>query len=165
MARLKRSAHRIFLNTAGSSAAKWNWIGKDITELNVAMNGSFETQKNIRDETSVTDTGYAPSLEATPVYADPDDPNYDFIQNLALERLSGDAAKAEYMEVIVKDTEDTNHLAYKEDCIIEVGDYGGDTSGYQIPFTIHPAGNRVKGYVTIADGDPTFTAGKIPGEG
>lgn len=164
MAKLKRSAHRLFLNTAGSSAAKWNWIGKDIDELSVEMNGSFETKTNIRDETSTTDTGYQPSVETTPYYADPDDPNYEFLEDLALGRKSGDACKAEYMEVIVKDTEDTNHLAYKEDCQIEISSYGGDTSGYQITFVIHPSGNRKKGYVTISAGEPTFTEGEIPGE-
>ena len=34
--------------------------------------------------------------------------------------------------------------------------YGGDTSGYQIPFTVNYTGERVKGKIDISSG--TFTA-------
>ena len=161
--KLKRSAHRLFLNTKGSASAKWYWVGTDMEELNVEMNGSFETKKNIMDETSVTDTGYQPSVSATPYYADPEDDIYDFLEKLYLERLSGDDCIAEYLEVVVKDTEDEKHLAYKESCKIEIVSYGGDTSGMQIEFNVHPNGGREKGYVTISEEkEVTYTKGEIP---
>ena len=47
-------------------------------------------------------------------------------------------------------------VAYKEDGIIEVVSYGGDTTGYQIPFNVHSTGNRVKGTFDLAT--KTFTA-------
>ena len=46
-------------------------------------------------------------------------------------------------------------MAYREDAIIEVVSYGGDTTGYQIPFNLHHVGNRVKGTFNIAS--KTFT--------
>lgn len=155
--KLKRSAHRLFLNTKGAESPTWYWVGKDIDDMSVDMGGSFETKKNIMDETSVSDTGYTPSIAATPYYADPDDAIYSFLEDLALNRKSGDDCLAEYLEVIVKDTESENHEAWKEDCKIEINSYGGPTDGYQIEFTVHPAGNRTKGTAKITNKVPTFT--------
>ncbi|WP_347561697.1 hypothetical protein [Clostridium sp. OF09-36] len=47
-------------------------------------------------------------------------------------------------------------VAYQEEAIIEVSSYGGDTTGYQIPFNVHHTGNRVKGKFALAT--KTFTA-------
>lgn len=159
--KLKREAHRLFLNVKGAAPA-WYWVGDDMDELNVDMNGTFDTKKNIKGQSSVTDEGYTPSISATPYYANPEDPIYDFLLDLALGRKSGDDCIAEYMEAIIKNTTDANHLAYTEKCKIEINTYGGPTAGFQIEYTIHPAGNRTKGYITIADEVPTFKAGEIP---
>lgn len=156
--KLKRSAHKFFLNVKGAESPAWYLVGKDVSDMSVEMNGSFETAKNILDEVSVTDEGYTPTIDVNPYYADPEDEIYSFLEDLALERKSGDAAKAEYLEVIVKDTESDAHLAYKEDCKIEIVSYGGPTSGFQILFNVHPDGNRTKGTVSIANKKPTFTA-------
>ena len=37
------------------------------------------------------------------------------------------------------------YTAYKETVVVEVTSYGGDYNGYQIPFTLHFCGDRVKG--------------------
>jgi hypothetical protein len=39
---------------------------------------------------------------------------------------------------------------------IEVNSYGGDTTGYQIPFTLHYTGNKVKGSFDVST--KVFTA-------
>lgn len=161
--KLKRSAMRHFINVSGSGSPNWYWIGKDIDEMNVDMNGSFETKKNILDETSVTDDGYEPSIDVTPYFADPADDIYEFLEDLALGRKTGDECLAEYLEVVVKDTGASGHLAYKEDCKIEITSYGGSTEGYRIEFALHPCGNRVKGTVSITDKKPTFSAGESLG--
>ena len=159
--KLKRDAYRLFLNTKGKESPNWNWLGDDMDEMNVDMNGTFETTKNIKGQNSVSDEGYTPSVSATPYYADPEDGIYDFLEDLALGRKSGDDCLAEYMEVVIKNTEDSKHLAYKEDCKIEINSYGGPTTGFRIEFTVHPAGNRKKGYVTINEEKPAFTEGEI----
>ena len=48
-----------------------------------------------------------------------------------------------------------SYVAYKEDAIIEVSSYGGDTTGYQIPFNVHHTGNRIKGLFALTT--KTFT--------
>lgn len=156
--KLKRSALAHHLNCKGKSTPAWYLIGKDIDDMSVDMGGSFETKTNILDETAVSDTGYQPSIAVTPYYADPSDEIYPFLSDLALNRKSGDAAAAEYMETIVEDTEATSHKAWKEDCRIEITSYGGGTDGVTIEYTIHPNGNRVEGTVTFdASKKPTFS--------
>ncbi len=46
--------------------------------------------------------------------------------------------------------------AIREGCYIEVTAYGGDTTGYQIPFTVHYTGEKVKGTFNVET--RTFTA-------
>ena len=46
--------------------------------------------------------------------------------------------------------------AYKQDCHVVPTSYGGDTSGYQILFTVKYVGERVKGKFDITSG--SFTA-------
>ena len=50
----------------------------------------------------------------------------------------------------------TSFPAHKEEAFIEVSSYGGDTTGYQIPFTLHFTGNKVKGTFDVKT--KTFTA-------
>jgi hypothetical protein len=38
-----------------------------------------------------------------------------------------------------------------EEAYIEVNSYGGDTTGYQIPFTLHYTGVKEKGVFDVAE--------------
>ena len=46
--------------------------------------------------------------------------------------------------------------AVREECYIEVSSYGGDTTGYQIPFNVHYTGVKTKG--TFNPTTKAFTA-------
>ena len=46
--------------------------------------------------------------------------------------------------------------AVREECYIEVISYGGDTTGYQIPFVVHYTGVKTKGIFDVKT--KTFTA-------
>ena len=46
--------------------------------------------------------------------------------------------------------------AIKDDAVIEVVSYGGDSSGYQIPFNLHYKAAPVKGFFKVDT--KTFTA-------
>lgn len=153
--KLKRNAHRFYVQAA---ANPWYLVGKSIDDLSVAMNGSFEQTTDITGETTTQDDGYKPQVSVEPYFADPTDDIYEFLVDLALNRKSGDDAKAKYLEVIIEDTEATKHAAWQEDCRIEIVSYGGDTKGFQIAYNVWPDGNRVKGNVTYADKVPTFEA-------
>lgn len=154
--KLKREAYRTYIRFG--STGQWYLIGKGIDDMSVEMNGSFEQTKDITGETTTSDSGYQPQISVEPYRADPDDAIYEKLRDISMNRKSGDDAKAEYLEVIIEDTADTKHKAWKEDCRVEISSYGGDTTGFGINFNIWADGNREEGEVTYSDRVPTFTA-------
>lgn len=168
MARLARKALAHYLDsTFGNvlSSADWFKIGIDNEDLSVSLNPDTSTIKNVWGDPRVTDNGYEPTMDADPYYADPSDAIYPKISSIAFDRKVGDDCKTLMLEVIVKDTADTNHLAYVETVIVKPQSYGGPNGGINIPYNVAFNGNRIKGYVSatsLASGDPTFTAGAIP---
>lgn len=157
--KLTRGAHLFYIDTSfGTGTTSWYLVGKDIEEMSVDLGADTETVKNILDETSVRHNGYEPTIDADPYYADPDDALYPKLKDIAMNRKKGDDCKTKYLEVIVEDTADTSHSAWQEDCYVIPQSVGGDTSGFQIPFQVLPAGNRQAGTATLANKVPTFTA-------
>lgn len=157
--KLTRGAHLFYIDTSfGSGTVSWYLVGKDIEEMSVDLGADTEIVKNILDETSVRHKGYEPSISADPFYADPEDALYPKLKDIAMNRKKGGDCKTKYLEVIVEDTEDTSHSAWQEDCYIVPQSVGGDTSGFQIPFQVLPAGNRQAGTATLSNKVPTFTA-------
>lgn len=156
MAKLKREAHLLYLKFKNSD--EYTIIGRGVDDMSVEMNGSFEQTKDVTGEVSVKDTGYQPQVSVDPYYADPDDVIYPYLLDLALNRKSGDDAKAQYLEVIMEDTEDPTHKAWQENCRIEITNYGGDTSGMRINFNIWVDGGREEGTATFTGKVPTFSA-------
>lgn len=153
--KLKRNAHRLYVK-AGTKP--YYLVGKGVDDMSVEMGGSFETKTDVTGETTVEDNGYQPNVSVEPYYANPEDDIYDFLKDLALNRKSGDDARATYLEVLIEDTSAQTHEAWEENCKIEIASYGGDTSGFQIAYNIYPDGDRKQGTVTYTDQVPTFTA-------
>lgn len=159
MPKLKREAHRFYVKA--SKMTNYFLVGKGIDDMSVEMNGSFEQTQDVTGEVSVSDTGYQPQVSVEPYYANPDDEIYEFLKDLALNRKSGDDAKAKYLEVIIDNTDESEHEAWEENCRIEIASYGGDTSGFQIAYNVWPDGGRVKGTATFAGKVPTFSEGSV----
>ena len=68
-----------------------------------------------------------------------------------------DELKAEVVDVKLWEAEESGaYPAVKEAVYLEITSYGGDTTGYQIPFTIHYTGEKVKGTFNVTT--RTFTA-------
>ena len=143
---------------AGSETAKYVRLGKDLEEFNVEMNANVETKNNILGETSVNLDSYQPQASAEPYYAEIGDPLFERLQTIIDERQTLDDLKTSVVEVHLWDEDESktgSYVAYKEDAIIEVSSYGGDTTGYQIPFNVHHTGNRIKGLFALTT--KTFT--------
>ena len=169
MAKLNREALAHYLDTTFKNvvgSAEWEIIGDDIEEMSNELNPDMETLKNILGQTKTKDNGYEPTMDADPFYADPAEKLYPKIREIAFDRLKGDSCKTLMLEVIVEDTEATNHLAYVQEVIVKPQSYGGDTAGLNIPFQVSEDGARTKGYVSAASfktGNQDFTEGEIPG--
>ena len=168
MAKLAREALMHYLDTTFKrtiASAEWEILGDDIEEMSMEMNPDTEQTKNILGQTKTKDNGYEPTMDADPFYADPEKKLYPKLRDIALERKKGAACQTLMLEVIVEDDEAANHLAFVQEVIVKPNSYGGDTGGFNIPFTVSEDGARTKGYVTatsLATGSPTFTAGDIP---
>lgn len=167
--KLEREAYMLYIDSTFkrvTESASWVLIGDDIEEMSTELNPDTETVKNILGQTKTKDNGYEPSTDADPFYADTTNALYKPLRDIAFERKKGDACKTLSMEVIVEDTEAENHLAYVQEVIVKPQSYGGDTAGFNIPFSISEDGKRTKGYVTaesIKSGSPEFAEGEIPG--
>ena len=159
MSKLERKAYLTYLDASfGGETPIWFLVGKDIEDMSVELNPDTESKENILGETTTVDNGYAPSLDADPYYANPDDAIYEKIKDIAMNRLKGDKCKTKVLEVIMEDTSAAAHEAWIEDVIVKPQSYGGGNQGFNIPYNVSFDGNREKGTASITKKVPTFTA-------
>ena len=84
--------------------------------------------------------------EVSPYYAEKDDPLFTRLQAILDGDLVLDDLKTDIVEVkLWGEATAGAYPAIKEECYIEVSSYGGDTTGYQIPFNVHYTGVKTKG--------------------
>ena len=143
-------------STFGGSTPSWYRIGADLEEYNVEMNPDTELKKNILGQTTFTHNGYEVSGDAEPFYATVGDALFEKLQNIIDTQANDDTCKTYALEVHLWDGNETNgFVAYRQECYVVPTSYGGDTSGYQIPFTVNYVGDKVAGTFK----NDTFTAG------
>lgn len=133
-------------------------LGKDLEEYTTALNPDVSVIKNIIGETNVTNNGYQRSGSAQPFYAEIGDPLFEKLQVFVDTEPQDDTLRTTLVEVHLWDEGSTSgsYKAWRQDVYIVPNSYGGDTSGYQIPFDIYYVGARTEG--TFALATKTFTA-------
>jgi len=156
--KIKRKYMAHYIDASAASAPSYVRLGADLEEYTVEMNANVETKQNILGENSTIIDGYEPQASVEPYYATIGDALYTRLQTIVDDRQTLDDLKTSVVEVHLWEPGTTTgtFVAYKEDAIIEVVSYGGDTTGYQIPFNLHHIGNRVKGTFAVATN--TFAA-------
>jgi hypothetical protein len=153
---LKRKYHLLYVDASmGGDTPNWFLVGRDIEDMSINLNPSVNSFENIIGDTVTRDEGYAPSIGVENYYANTGDPIYEPVLNIAMNRLTGEECKTKYLEVIIDKTEGP-YKAWQEDCVLKPQSYGGKTN-LNIPYNIHPNGNRVYGSATINNRVPTFT--------
>lgn len=156
----KYMAHYID-TTFGGTTPSWYRIGEDLEEYNVELNPDTELVKNILGSTRFDHNGFEPSADADPFYARIDDPLFEKLQDVVDNRHTGDQSKTDTLEVHLweEGTATGSYVAWKQPAYVIPTSYGGDTSGYQIPFTVNYVGQRVKGTFVpnTTTGGGTFT--------
>ena len=131
-------------------------LGVDLEEYSPEMSAQVEKTRNILGQTSVAVTGYEKSASVEPYFAVEGDPLFERLQQIIDGDLVLEDLKTKVVEVKLWKQAQGGFEAVQEDAYIEVTSYGGDTAGYQIPFTVHYTGNKVKGVFDPQAG--TFTA-------
>lgn len=125
--------------------AEYERLGKDLEEYNVELNPDTETSKNILGESTFKHNGYEVSSEADPYYAEVESVLSQKLQEIIDNRYKDDNCKTNALEVHMWKETEGKYEAYQQDCYLVPTSYGGDTSGYQIPFTVNYVGERTKG--------------------
>ena len=156
MAKIERKYLAHYINTAVSGEAAYERLGKDLEEFSPELSAQVDTKKNILGETSILISSYEKTASVEPYYAETGDRLFDRLQAIIDDGLVLDQLNTDVVEVkLWENPQDRVYQAIREDAYIEVSSYGGDTSGYQIPFTLHFTGNKVKGTFDVAT--KTFT--------
>lgn len=152
----KYMAH--FINAGfGSGTAGYCRLGADLTEYSPSLSANVTKNNNILGQTSVVIDSYQKQGEVSPYYAEKGDELFTKLQAIIDGDLVLDDLKTDIVEVKLWDEgTDGSFPAIKEECYIEVSSYGGDTTGYQIPFNVHYTGVKTSG--TFNPTTKTFTA-------
>ena len=159
MAKIERKYLAHYINGAakGSEVATYERLGKDLEEFSTEMSAQVDTKKNILGETSILISSYEKTGSVEPYYAEKDSALFARLQDIIDNQLVLDELKTDVVEVKLWDnTQDGVYPAIREEAYIEITSYGGDTTGYQIPFTLHYTGVRTKGTFDVST--KTFTA-------
>ena len=159
MAKIERKYLAHFINAAAPSAeaASYERLGKDLEEYSPELSAQVDTKKNILGETSILISSYEKTGSVEPFYAEKGSALFERLQaiidyGLVLDELNTDVVEVKMWETAQSEA----YPAIKEEAYIEVTSYGGDTTGYQIPFTLHYTGVKTKGTFNVST--KTFTA-------
>jgi hypothetical protein len=149
-----------YLNTGTADLPQWAIIGVGITDYGQSYNPQVETEKWIIHKNATS------SLESYQIQGDVSqkcykgDAVYDFVNNLRRKASVGSEVETEILDIDLYDStgEDTatKYKATKYKCMVAVTSYATGESPV-IEYTIYYNGDPEVGFVTIADGEPTFT--------
>lgn len=153
----KYMAHYLNANFANDDGtASYVRLGQDLEEYSPELSANVEKKNNILGNTTVTIDSYQKQGEVSPYYAEKDDPLFSRLQAIIDGDLVLDDLKTDIVEVkLWGEASAGAYPAIKEECYIEVSSYGGDTTGYQIPFNVHYTGVKTKGTFDVSK--KTFT--------
>ena len=159
MEKIKRSLFATFINTTpGETAATWARMGKGITSQNISYNPNVTTEQYIDEDNATSSVdSYAPSLDGSQTCYK-GEPVFEYIDGLRQARAVGSALETEVLFVYMYAGTSNSYAAEKNNCVIQLGEYGGDGGGnVTMTYTIGLNGNPVVGTASVANGAVTFT--------
>ena len=157
MAKIERKYLAHYINTAKGGENAYERLGKDLEEFSPELSAQVDTKKNILGETAVLISSYEKTASVESFYAEEGSALFARLQDIIDNGLLLDELKTDVVEVkLWEQAENGTYPATKEEAYIEVTSYGGDITGYQIPFTLHFTGAKVKGSFDVAT--KAFTA-------
>ncbi len=156
MAKIKRKFFVQYIQ-AQITPASYERLGHEIEELTVEMGANVVKSKDVLGNTATSIDTYEKSMSVEPYKADAGTPLHTWLQSIVDEEKTLDDLNTNIVEVhLWEEATGGAYPAYKEDVVVEVVSYGGNTEAYQIPFNVHYTGNRTKGKFNPTT--KTFTA-------
>ena len=151
MAKIERKYLAHYINTAASGEAVYERLGKDLEEFSAELSAQVDTKKNILGESAILISSYEKTGAVEPYYAETDTGLFQRLQGIIDGNLVLDDLKTDVVEVkLWENKQGTVYPAIREEAYIEVTAYGGDTTGYQIPFTLHFTGKKTQGTFDVS---------------
>ena len=152
----KDMAHYLNAALGGAGEASYVRLGDDLEEYAPELSANVEKKSNILGQTSVVIDSYQKEGEVDPYYASSGDPLFEALQKVIDGDLVLDDLRTDMVEVKLWDpSAEGVYPAVREQVYVEVVSYGGDTTGYQIPFKVHYTGVKTKGTFNVTT--RTFT--------
>lgn len=155
MAKIERKYMAHFIEVGEGQYVR---LGKDLEEFSPELSAQVEKTKNILGQTSVSITGYEKSGSVEPYFAEQGDALFEKLQAIIDGDLVLENCQVHVVEVKLWKGQGTAYPAIREQAYIEVTSYGGDTQGYQIPFTLHYTGVKQSGTFDVES--KTFAIGE-----
>lgn len=152
MAKIERKYLAHYLEVEEGSFVR---LGKDLEEYSPELGAQVEKTKNILGETAVNLVSYEKTGTVEPYYAETGDPLFEKLQAILDGDLTLDGCRCHMVEVKLWDGTGTAFPAIREEAVLEITSYGGDTQGYKIPFNVHYTGIKQKGTFDVTA--KTFT--------
>ena len=153
MGKIERKYLAHYLNAAapGAELPEYERLGRDLEEYSPELSAQVEVKKNILGETSILISGYEKTGSVETYYAEKESKLFARLQSIIDHNSVLDDVKADLVEVKLWEPDEAGaYPATREEVYIEVASYGGDTTGYQIPFTLHYTGNKVQGTFDVS---------------
>lgn len=121
-------------------------IGKGIEELSIEQGADVTTTKDITGCTEVSVNGYEKTTSLEPIYIRGGDKFSELLDDMEEYEYTGDDCIQPFIHVkSYKKTADGKYRAWRQNAVIEITSFGGDTSGVQCPATLHWTGEREHG--------------------
>jgi hypothetical protein len=157
MSKLERKYLAHYIDTATQGDPSYERLGADLEEFSVEMSAQVDKKKNILGENTVMISGYEKTGAVEQYYANSGTGLFDRLQEIIDKEMVLEELKTHVVTVKLWEEADAKgYCATREEAYIEVSSYGGDTTGYQIPFTLHLTGKRQQGHFDVST--RTFTS-------
>ena len=145
MAKIPRKYMAHFMSV-GEDNDQYVRLGDDLEEYSVEMSAQVENKQNILGEKAVIISGYEKTGDVATYYANQGTALFQRLQAIIDSEQVLDDLKTTVVEVkLWEKAEGNGYPAVCEEAFIEVVSYGGDTTGYQIPFKLHYTGKKTFG--------------------
>lgn len=158
MAELERKFLGHFVDASMDETPVYEQLGDGIEEMSIEMGANVQKTRDITGKTKTFVDGYEKSQSVEPYKANDGSEMFERLQDIVDNNRVLDDLNTTVIDVhLWKPAGEggTTFEAIREEAVIEVTSYGGDTSGYQIPFTLHRTGVITKG--TFDTSTKTFT--------
>lgn len=155
--KIKRKFMAHFINTGTSGTAVYERLGAGIEEMSIEMGANVQKTNDITGVTETFIDKYEKTQSIEPYMCREGNSLFERLQAIVDKDETLDALNADVVDVKLWETAtEGEYPAIKEECVIEVVSFGGNTEGYAIPFNVHRTGVKVEGSFDIAT--KVFTA-------